>query len=91
MKKFFDTFSILTILFILMLMFLIYNFKKQDLKFEMQSLDVNMNDFKKEWGKPDRISNDSLILFYNCKNYLGDRYVFIFDNNKKLKEKHYDD
>ena len=70
---------------------------KQDRQFEAQKLGVNLKELKVEWGKPDKEYfgkdyQDSIVLSYDCYDFWGHNYIFLFDKkSQKLTFKYYDD
>jgi mannitol-specific phosphotransferase system IIBC component len=94
MKKLNNFFSILMVLLFTVLAIQTYNFFEQDIKYETQILNVNLEEFKHKWGNPDNqiIYEKDIVLFYNSSIVDGDCYVFKFDDaTKNLKSKFYDD
>jgi hypothetical protein len=81
-------------LLVTVLAIVIYNFFEHDIKYEAQTLNVSLENFKDKWGKPTKqiIYKTDIVLFYNSNIIGGDYYVFKFDyNTKNLKSKFYDE
>lgn len=91
MKKVKDLFSILIVILTGFLVWSFYSYNQQETKFAAQKLGVSVSDFEEVWGKPDDVGENGAVLFYKCKNGLGHRYVFRFDENNRLKGKYFDD
>ncbi|WP_395052653.1 hypothetical protein [Flavobacterium sp.] len=94
MKILNDFFSVIGVLLAFLLIFSVYNCKKQDNFYNNQKLGVNIDDFKKTWENPDKeiYYKNEIILFYDNKLNFGDTYVFKFDlKTKNLSDKFYDD
>ena len=96
MKKANDVFSLKAVLLVLILGIFIYEGYKKDSKFENQKLGVSLEEFKSDWGKPNKefIYKDdrNLVLVYDSNKIFGDKYIFKFDKaSKSLIQKYYDD
>ena len=94
MKKLNDTFSIFAVVLIVTIAIYFYRFNRQNSHFNSQKFSISIENFKSDWGNPDKqiFDKSEMILFYNTKIMDCDKYVFKFDNNTKtLKSKFYDD
>lgn len=94
MKKLNNLFSIIMVVLFTVLATKAYNFFEKDIKYETQTLNVNLKEFISKWGNSDKqiISETDIILFYKSSIIDGHYYVFKFDDKtKKLNSKFYDD
>lgn len=94
MKILNDFLSVIGVLLSCLLIFSVYECKRQDNFYNNQKLEVSIYNFKKIWGNPDKeiYYKNEIILLYNNKLNFGDRYVFKFDiKTTKLFAKFYDD
>ena len=97
MRKAKDIFSILIIVLVTAVILRLCMGYKQTSRFEAQKLDVTLEQFKSDWGKPKKefvykgYGNET-ILMYDCYDFWGHNYVFKFDEkNQRLTYKYYDD
>lgn len=92
MKKAKDLFSIIMVILLGIAVWKWYAFSQQEKMFDAQPLDVSIANLENVWGKPDKIFEDTgIVYFYKSQNGLGHHYVFRFDKNQKLIGKYYDD